>query len=73
MTKDITKHGMADCSKLVHQRKIFRMMNFYNANKEVDLTKKEAVFPLALSKKCFMNEFCKLLVIIWKIDTEMDR
>ena len=73
MAKDITKHGMADCSKLVHQRKLFRMMmNFYNVTKEVDLTKKEAVFHLALSKKCFMNEFCKLLVIIWKTNTEVD-
>ena len=70
MAKDITNHGMADCSKLAHQRKLFQMtMNFYDATKEVDLTKKEAVFPLALSKKCFMNEFCKLLVIIWKTDT----
>ena len=74
MAKDITKHGMADCSKLGHQRKLFRMMmNLYNATKEVDLTKKEEVFPLTLSKKCFMNEFCKLLIIIWKTDTERDQ
>ena len=74
MAQDITKHGMADCSKLVHQRKLFRlMMSFYSAPKEVDLTKKEEVVHLALSKKCFMNEFCKLLVIIWKTDAEMDR
>ena len=71
MAKDITKHGMADCSKLVHQRKLFRMtMNFYNAPKEVDLTKKEAVVHKTLSKKCFLNEFCQFLQFIWKTDTQ---
>ena len=46
------------------------MMNFYNAPKEVDLTNKTEVVHLALAKKCFLNEFCKFLVVIWKTDKE---
>ena len=72
--KDITKHGMEDCSMLVKQRKLFRMMmHFYNVPKEVDLTNKAAVVQLALSKSCFLNEVCKFWVAIWKPDKETEQ
>ena len=74
IVKDIKRHGMEECSRLVNQRKGFcMMMEFYGATKEIDLANKTEVFQLALSKKCFLNEFCKWLVFIWKTDENDDR
>ena len=69
--KDITSHGMVDCTSLNHQRRVFcLMMKFYDAPKNIDLSNKEVVFSLALSKTCFMKVFCKFLLAIWGRDEE---
>ena len=63
---DITSHGLAECTSLRHQRKVFcMMMKFYNAPKNIDLSNKLEVFLLALSKKCYLKVFCRFLLGIW--------
>ena len=63
---DITSHGMAECTSLRHQRKVFcMMMKFYNAPKNIDLSNKLEVFLLALSKICYLKVFCRFLLVIW--------
>ena len=71
--KDTTSHGMADCTSLRHQRKLFcMMMKFYDAPGNIDLSKKKEVFTLALSKKCFLKVFCRFLLVIWGRDEDLD-
>ena len=69
--KDITSHGMAECTNLRHQRTVFcLMMKFYDGPKTIDLSKKMEVFQLALLKKCFLKVFCRFLLTIWGRDDE---
>ena len=71
--KDMTSHGMAECTGLRNQRKVFcLMMKFYDGPKNIDLSNKREVFPLALSKKCFLKVFCRFLLAIWDRDAETD-
>ena len=65
--KDITSHGLEECTTLKHQRIIFeQMMKFYEAPKELDLSNKAQVLREALIKKCLLKVVCNFLLIIWK-------
>ena len=64
--KDITKHGMEECEKLEHYRKVYKMrMRFYNVKQTTNLLKKTEAFRAALRKKSFMKVFCDFLIVIW--------
>ena len=65
--KDITSHGMEECKKITHQRKVYRMrMGFYNAKETMKLLNKKEAFRVALRKKSFMKVLSEYLIVIWK-------
>ena len=65
--KDITIHGMEECEKVEHHRKVYRMrMRFYNAKQTMNLLNKMEAFRAALRKKSFMKVLCDFLMVIWK-------
>ena len=71
--KDITSHGLAECTTLSQRRKVFcMMMKFYEAPRNIDLSNKEEVFRLAFSKKCFLKVFCRFLLVIWGREGESE-
>ena len=70
---NITSHGLAECTSLRHSRKVFcMMMKFYEVPLNIDLSKKEGVFTLALSKKCLLKVFCRFLLRIWGRDGDVE-
>ena len=64
--RDMIHHGLTDCPGLDSQKRIFQMlMNFYNAPRDIDLTKKTEVFRAAMRKKCLLKVVCNFLLQIW--------
>ena len=64
--RDMIHHGLTDCPGLHSQKRIFQMlMNFYNAPRDIDLTKKTEVFRAAMRKKCLLKVVCNFLLQIW--------
>ena len=65
--KDITSHGLEECTTLKHQRIIFQqMMKFYDAPRELNIRSKAQVLREALEKKCLLKVVCNFLLDIWK-------
>ena len=65
--KDMTRHGMEECEKMEHHRKVYKMrMAFYNAKQTMKLLNKVEAFRAAFKKKSFMKVLCDFLIVIWK-------
>ena len=69
LVKDITTHGLNECSEVEHQREIFeKTMRLYNAPADMNMKCKLHVMKEALVKKSLLRVLCDFLLIVWKWD-----
>ena len=64
--KDLTTHGLKECTKVGQKRKIFETtMKFYNAPNDLDMGNKSHVMREALVKRSLLKVVCEYLLLIW--------
>ena len=65
--KDLTEHGLKECTRVKHQRKIYTLkMELYDAPAGTRLLNKREAIRISLTKKCYMKAVCEFLGVIWK-------